>query len=428
MKSQRTHRFHLSMVVAGTAVCVNSVWGAQPVNPAARAAFERFADVAVELPPEIRTADLSAYSTNRLDFALNNGLAITRGGRLWVNWISGGDGPSSFTAGNWSDDGGRTWTDVNLVIDGHDGTIAGRTNIIGTYWVDPDGILHLFTDQTLLHFDGRAGVWEAVCRNPDNARPTWSAPRRIADGHLINKPIIARDGTWLASVYNNGTWNRVGSSFPGAFASIQRKVWCYASTDHGKNWVKLGTVEFPGNDWPETQLLELKDGTLRVFARVYEKTGKMLVADSHDGGRTWSAPYALASMDNPAARFQVVRLASGRVLFVKHGRPAAGGKDGQGRSHLTAYLSDDEGATWKGGLELDPGCGSYPDVCQGPDGVIYVTHDHGRGREAEIRLHKFTEEDVLAGRIVSSSGQLNILAAKAMSSAFNKTRARSKKQ
>lgn len=36
-----------------------------------------FADLAVKLPPVIRTTDIAAYSTNRLDFALNNGLGMT---------------------------------------------------------------------------------------------------------------------------------------------------------------------------------------------------------------------------------------------------------------------------------------------------------------------------------------------------------------
>ena len=422
----RRRTFKMSLVAVLMACAVGASTG-EDAHQAAVAAFERFADLAVQLPPRIRTADLSAYSTNKLDFALNNGLAISPGGRLWVNWISGGDGPGSFTVGNWSDDDGKTWTDVNLVIDGHDGTIAGRTNIIGTYWGDPEGRLHLFTDQSLLHFDGRAGVWESVCSNPDAPVPEWSVPRRIADGHLLNKPIIASDGTWFASVYNNGTWKSVSSSMPDAFAQLQRKVWCYASSDCGKTWEKRGTVEFPGRDWQETQLVEMKNGKLRVFARVHDDTGRLMVADSRDGGRTWSAPFSLVSMDNTNARFQVIRLASGRLLFVKHGPPAAGGKDGQGRSHLTAYLSDDDGTSWRGGLELDPGCGSYPDVCQSPDGVIYVTHDHGRGREAEIRLHKFTEEDILARCIVSSRGKLNILVAKAMSSKFNRRSIEKKK-
>ena len=36
-----------------------------------REAFEKFADLAVVLPPVIRTGNLEAYSTNKLTFALN---------------------------------------------------------------------------------------------------------------------------------------------------------------------------------------------------------------------------------------------------------------------------------------------------------------------------------------------------------------------
>lgn len=178
----------------------------------------------------------------------------------------------------------------------------------------------------------------------------------------------------------------------------------------------------PGIDWQESQLLELTDGRLRVFIRVLDQgVGKLLVADSADEGRTWTKPYALKSMDNPNSRFQVIRLQSGRVLFLCHGRPEKGGKDGQGRTALSAYLSEDDGATWKGGLVLDPGIGSYPDCCQGPDGTIYVTHDNDRPGKAEIRFCRFTEEDVLVGKIVSPRGKLGVLVMKAMSSAYNRT-------
>lgn len=62
------------------------------------------------------------------------------------------------------------------------------------------------------------------------------------------------------------------------------------------------------------------------------------------------------------------------------------------------------GKTWEGGLVLDERKSvTYPDVKQEPDGLISVTHDFGRSREAEIILHTFTEEDILAKRFQSRS-------------------------
>ena len=385
-------------------------------------------------PPELRTADLAKYSTNRLDFALNNGLAMTRGGRIWASWISGGDGPGSFTAASWSDDGGKTWTDTRLVIDGHDGTDAERTNIIGTFWLDPDGKLRCYTDQSLLHFDGRAGVWESVCENPDDANPVWSAARRIGNGHAINKPIVLANGDWALAAYLNGTWKTTPGSVFGAFPELdaERGATCFVSTDRGKTWEKRGTVKLPSEDraygkvedWQESQLVELKDGTLRMFARVVDGTiGGLMAADSKDGGRTFSPARRLASMDNANARFQIQRLASGRLIFVKHGLPDGFATAWHGRRQLTAYLSDDDGASWQGGLVLDWGVGSYPDLFQAPDGTIYVSHDHGRYTNAEIWLHRFTEEDVLARRIVSGGGFRGRLVMRAMNSPYNRTSA-----
>ena len=56
---------------------------------------------------------------------------------------------------------------------------------------------------------------------------------------------------------------------------------------------------------------------------------------------------------------------------------------------------------------------------QGPDGLIYVTHDFERGREAEIILHRFTEEDILAKRFQSPQSHRGIVVTKAMGTKHN---------
>ena len=412
------------------AALLRATAGADGVRMAEVAAFEQLADLAVRLPPQIRTSGIGTYSTNRLGFAMNNGLAMTAKGRLWASWIAGGDGPNSFTVASHSDDRGETWSDVALVIDGHGevptrGNFCGRTNIIGTFWLDPDGKFRLYTDQTLLHFDGRAGIWESVAVDPDAKVSSWGEPRRIGHGHLINKPIVLSNGDWAMAGYMTVTWtNSNYACVAGAFAELdaERGTTCYVSADRGATWEKRGTVRGLESDWNESQLVELKDGRLRVFMRATVGYGRMMVADSTDGGRTWTKPFSLPSMDNPNSRFQVTRLKGGRLLFVTHGAPAASCKDNQGRDRLTAYLSEDDGATWLGGLELWHGSASYPDCCQGPDGTIYVTHDHDRGGAAEIWLHRFTERDVLAGRIVSREGKLNLLVSRGMGSAANRSR------
>ena len=77
------------------------------------------------------------------------------------------------------------------------------------------------------------------------------------------------------------------------------------------------------------------------------------------------------------------------------------------RTHLTVYLSDDDGVSWRGGLLLEErGC-SYPDGFQVDDGRIYVVYDQGRGA-GQILMAVFTEEDVAAGKTVSGRCRLQV--------------------
>jgi len=80
-----------------------------------------------------------------------------------------------------------------------------------------------------------------------------------------------------------------------------------------------------------------------------------------------------------------------------------------GRSHLTAFISKDDGATWEGGLLLDERGGiSYPDGQQAKDGTIYITYDYSRTRHRAIYVATFTEADALAGEDVSGKVRLRM--------------------
>ena len=130
---------------------------------------------------------------------------------------------------------------------------------------------------------------------------------------------------------------------------------------------------------------------------------------SSDGGTTWTEPTP-APFKHPVARFHIRRLVSGRILLVKHGATI---DSHEGRAQLTAWLSEDEGATWKGGLMLDERKGvSYPDGFQAPDGMLYVSYDRNRSTDGEILMARFTETDVLAGKLTSPKSKLQMLISK----------------
>ncbi|MDX9867127.1 MAG: sialidase family protein [Kiritimatiellia bacterium] len=368
--------------------------------------MERIADLAL-IPPTLNTDPLPKYDYDRLDYGMTIGIARAPGGRLWACWVAGEDGPKAFFVLNRSDDDGETWSKPCLVIDAHapDRLPMPRSTLVGNLWTDPNGKLHLFFSQSMMQFDGRAGSWEAVCENPDADKPVWSAPRRIWHGHTLNKPIVLSTGEWLLPV----SLNRSGGfgPFRGAFKELDplRGANVFRSADQGATWERLGCVAYPNPCWDEHMFIERRDGSLWMLAR----TGKGLMQSfSGDKGKTWSEPTAPENIRQPVARFHIRRLASGRILLVKHG-DTADSTEGK-RNKLKAFLSEDDGKTWRGGLMLDERNGvSYPDGFQAPDGTLYISYDRNRNTDGEILLARFTEQDILESRLVGAKSRLRML-------------------
>ena len=408
---------------------------AKAVREMYRDILEKMSDFAL-VPPRILQENLGRYAYTNLDYAMNGTIEIAKGGRLRAGWISGEDGPRGFFVSNYSDDRGETWSDPVAVVDAHDPRLAmARVTLCGNYWTDPQGRLHLFADQSMGMYaipgivgctstDGRRGFWEFVCDDPQSDRPTWSAPRRLSDGHALNKPIVLANGDWLLPVAR-GVHGGQPFEPAGVFREVWQKVWgawWLGSSDGGRTWKMRGGVRFPDSQWFEQMAYQTRSGRVRMFARTRKG---IMESWSDDNGYTWSKPAYPKGIRHPLSRFFVRRLAGGALLFVKHGEKIdednVGSKPFGSRSKLTAWISDDDGETWIGGLMLEPLECSYPDGVQGPDGTIYVTYDHQRDRAAEIRMARFSEADVRAGRLVSPGSKLGLLVMKGL-----KTRSRQK--
>ena len=130
---------------------------------------------------------------------------------------------------------------------------------------------------------------------------------------------------------------------------------------------------------------------------------------STDQGKTWSRP-VIARVQSVSSRFHLRRLISGRILLIKHGAEAGKAPPDHSRSMLTAFLSEDEGETWIGGLILDDrNYISYPDSDQTPDGVIHIVYDHCRDELGEILAADIREEDIIQKRILTPGAFLRKL-------------------
>jgi hypothetical protein len=145
--------------------------------------------------------------------------------------------------------------------------------------------------------------------------------------------------------------------------------------------------------------IERKDKSLWLLARTKYRIGESV---STDRGATWTELQP-SKLKHPSARFFIRRLASGNLLLVKHGPLFTQ----TGRSHLTAYVSKDEGTTWEGGLMLDERAGvSYPDGQQDKNGLIRIVYDFDRTGARQILMASFREENVLSGKADSPTVSL----------------------
>ena len=369
------------------------------------------------MPPVVNMKPSQKYhGFDKLDFVMNAGMTRTRGGRLIAIWHAGEDGPSSFVVGTWSDDDGKTWQGTKFTLGSpeplfHIGTSAPvhRSVLIANVWAAPDGSLRLYAYQAMNMFDNRGALFEIVCRDPDAAEPVWEPAKFLFYGSAHNKPSVLRDGTWIIPA----DFELCSYLRENAFHDLDKLRGCgvLASVDGGRTWRRRGLAR-PDDDphYCEHSILERTDGRLHMVLR----TGKgTMVSESADGGWTWTKPALPGAFRQPVSRCSCVRLQSGRWLLVKNGftpMEIVTAKTGDAhkrwwasRARLTAFLSDDEGKTWKGGLRLDPRERvAYPDAFQAPDGSIYVTYDHDRNTKADQLLFaKFTEDDVLAGKLVT---------------------------
>ncbi len=319
------------------------------------------------------------------------GIERTAKGRVFASWFTGGlkePSPDNTVVLSYSDDGGKTYTAPQAIgLPTSDGTRCFDP----TLWIDPKGRLwYVFNrgnKDTAKH-----DVWARICDNPDATPPVWGAEFRVGYdvpfAFRMNKITVLSTCEWLMPVTHAGE-----EPIHDWFAGPKQLQGVGISTDEGKTWKLHGALKAP--EWAlECMVTELKDGRLWLLTR----TGGGFLWESHstDKGRTWSEAKA-STIASPGSRFFIRRLASSNLLLVNHFKF-------KGRSHLTAQLSADDGATWNDGLLLDERGGvSYPDGVQDKDGLIWITYDRDRNGAGEILLAKFREEDVAAGKSVSGA-------------------------
>ena len=219
----------------------------------------------------------------------------TAKGRLWAAWYAGKsprgvESSSSYVVLATSGDDGTLW---------HEKLLIRARRFVHTYdpclWIDPRGCLWFFWAQSAGVQDGRMGVWAIVTESPDAETPVWTEPRRIANGVMLNKPTVLKNGDWLLCI---GLW-RDNTNVPNVKfdpddlapytldmlthdLGEERGSNVYRSTDEGEMFERIGQVRIPGTRVDEHMIVERGDGSLWMLLR---NTGGIAQSVSRDGGR-----------------------------------------------------------------------------------------------------------------------------------------------
>ena len=325
-------------------------------------------------------------------------MAITPGGRLWVAWYTGTTPgakietcPNAYVVVSTSGDGGKSWKEVVAIDPDSDGPLKA---VDPRPWVDPQGRLWINWHVTINGISYKhqfKKAWAITTDDADRESPVWSEPRFIANGVMLNKPIVLSNGDWMFAAHDRKSVD----------IGLLKAV---VSEDQGQTFRVRGACEVSHQTHAiEPMPVERRDGSLWMLIRTgnagdLETPQGIAESFSSDGGVTWSKPMPSA-IKHTASRFYIGRLHSGNLLLVKHSAIdvdlASVGK--KQRRELTAFISQDDGRSWSTGLLIDErvGC-TYPDAQQAADGTIYLVWDYQRSSEQEILLTTFREEDVLA--------------------------------
>ena len=331
------------------------------------------------LPPKVIVLPdkNDAHSVQDRKFTGIPSVAVTGQGRMWAVWYAGtspGEDKNNYVVVSSGSDSGENWQEKLIIDPDGDGPVRAFDPEI---WIDPTGRLWVFWTQAIGHDGSVAGVWSIKCDDPDSDNPEWSEPRRLTNGVMMCKPTVLSNGDWILPA---STWKMTDNS---------AKV--IVSTDNGLSWHERGAVNVPveSRNYDEHMIVERKDGSLWMLVRTKYGIGESI---SRDSGKTWSE-LKPSGIEHPSARFFIRRLSSGNLLLVKHGPIDIR----TGRSHLMAFISQDDGKTWSRGLLIDQRKGvSYPDGQEGADGKIHIVYDYNRLTDQNIFITSFTENDILA--------------------------------
>lgn len=245
-----------------------------------------------------------------------------------------GDHASAYLAGRYSSDGGKTWTNEDVMMLPNEGGM----NIMSV------SMLRLVNGDLALFYLRKNSETDCIpfLRISKDEAQTWSEPIRCIEKkgyHVVNNDrLIQLPGGRL--IFPTALHGETSSGM-----NRKGQIMCYYSDDNGKSWIESIQVSNPDSiTLQEPGIVELIDGKMMLFCRT--DAGVQYFSYSNDQGASWS-PIKVGNIKSPLSPASIERIpATGDLLLVWNNNYKEG-RDGGKRTPFNLAISKDEGESWQ---------------------------------------------------------------------------------
>ena len=377
------------MRIAGFTICLCAIITTTAL------AQERFGHTLQQQPLYVRGEN--GYDTYRIP-----AIVVTKSGAILAFCEGRMDGRGD--AGNIdmllrrSTDGGKTWSDQQVIWDDGPNTCGNPAPVVD----QETGTIHLLMtwnrgddhEPDIIAGTSQDTRRVYVTRSEDDG-VTWAEPKEITPTTKLD------NWTWYATGPGAGIQMQTGD-YKGRLVipcdHIEAETKHYYShviysEDHGETWQLGGRT--PEHQVNECQVVELANGNLMLNMRNYDRTKHhRQVAYSKDGGATWQGQKFDETLIEPVCQASIRRYGDfegEEKRMILFSNPAHETK----RLNLAVRLSLKNGKSWDKSLVLHHGPSAYSDLAVLPNGHVACLYERGDENPYEtITLATFALSDM----------------------------------